>query len=212
LLTAAMLGFYQQCRRFAEGGPELVPYLLESPLMVFVGGSVTGQRQSQEDSDLVLILKFLADFIGNRRETVRRIETLMRRQSGLLAGNDYVFARAFPFLEERWTPEQATDLFDDLLERVFNAPGGGQLHIVRLLGSEGEIGLKVGDKPWFGVVNVGDAKKLCDLCADRKSDDDHYVVESPMEFSGSLFVDIRQPDSGIRVLAGAKKFTEGWSS
>jgi hypothetical protein len=33
-----------------------------------------------------------------------------------------------------------------------------------------------------------------------------------MEFSGSLFAEIRQPGGGIRILAGAKKFSEGWSS
>ncbi|MFN0120333.1 MAG: hypothetical protein ACKV2V_07510 [Blastocatellia bacterium] len=62
-LTACLLAFYQQCKRFTDGGAQLAPYLLESPLMIFVGGSVTGQRQAQEDSDLVQILKFLADFI-----------------------------------------------------------------------------------------------------------------------------------------------------
>ena len=211
-LTGAMLAFYQQCRRFADGGAALVPYLLESPLMVFVGGSVTGQRQNQEESDLVAILKFLGEFIVNRKETVRRIERFLRRQAGLLAGGEDTFARAFPLVEEIWKPEQAAELFGDLLRHVFNAPSGGQLHIVRLQGSDGEIGLRVGENPWFGVVNVGDAKKLCDLCQERKGDDDRYVVDSPMEFSGSLFGEIRQPGSGIRVLAGAKKFTEGWSS
>ena len=76
-LTACLLSFYQQCRRFADGGAALIPYLLESPLMVFVGGSVTGQRQSQEDTDLVLILKFLASFISDRAESERRLTKLL---------------------------------------------------------------------------------------------------------------------------------------
>ncbi len=75
-LTACLLSFYQQCRRFGDGGAALVPYLLESPLMVFVGGSVTGQRQTQEDTDLVQILKFLAEFISNRTESEKLLPVL----------------------------------------------------------------------------------------------------------------------------------------
>jgi hypothetical protein len=210
-LTAAMLGFYQQCRRFADGGTSLVPYLLESPLMVFVGGSVTGQRQTQEDTDLVMILKFLSDFINNRTETTRRLELLLKRKANLVAGGEDVFAKFFPYVEAQWKPGQGKELFNDLMRLVFNAPGGGQLHIVRLQGAEGEIGLRVGENPWFGLVNVGDAKKLCDLCADKQGDEDHYVVDD-LAFSDSLFAQIREKDSPIRILAGAKKFTEGWSS
>ncbi|MEW6133421.1 MAG: DEAD/DEAH box helicase family protein [Pseudomonadota bacterium] len=210
-LTACLLSFYQQCRRFADGGSQLVPYLLESPLMVFVGGSVTGQRQAQEDTDLVLILKFLAAFIADRAETERRLRKLLARQDGLVAGGQRVFERLFPYMEQLYNPEQAGELFSDILRYVFNAPGGGQLHIMRLMGAEGEIGLRVGENEWFGVVNVGDAKKLCDLCAERKGGDEHYVVED-LSFSGSLFEEIKRPGSPIRLLAGAKKFTEGWSS
>lgn len=210
-LTACMLSFFQQCRRFADGGSQLVPYLLESPLMVFVGGSVTGQRQTQEDTDLVLILKFLAAFIANRAESERRLRKLLARQDGLVAGGQRVFGRLFPYVEQLYEPGQAGELFADILRYIFNAPGGGQLHIVRLQGTEGEIGLRIGANEWFGVVNVGDGKKLCDLCEERKTADEHYVVED-LSFSGSLFEETKRSGSPIRLLAGAKKFTEGWSS
>ena len=211
-LTACLLGFYQQCRRFKDGGAALMPYLLESPLMVFVGGSVTGQRQNQEDTDLVQILKFLAAFISNRAESEKRLKKLLERRDGLVAGGRAVFDRFFPYVETLFTPDKADELFLDILKHVFNASGGGQLHIVHLQGSEGEIGLRIGEgNPWFGVVNVGDSKKLCDLCVERRCDDEHYIVEE-LKFSGSLFEEIKKPGSGIRILAGAKKFTEGWSS
>jgi len=210
-LTACLLAFYQQCRRYADGGSALAPYLLEAPLLVFVGGSVTGQRQTQEDTDLVLILKFLASFIADRQESERRLQKLLERKDGLVAGGQRVFERFFPYVEQLYHPGQASDLFRDILKHVFHALGGGQLHIVRLQGSEGEIGLRVGENDWFGVVNVGDAKKLCDLCAERKTADEHYVVDD-LAFSGSLFADIRRDGSSIRMLVGAKKFTEGWSS
>jgi hypothetical protein len=211
-LTACLLGFYQQCRRFGDGGAALVPYLLESPLMVFVGGSVTGQRQTQEDTDLVQILKFLAAFISDRAESEARLKKLLERRDGLVVGGRAVFDRFFPYVETLFTPDKAPELFADILKHVFNASGGGQLHIVHLQGSEGEIGLRIGEgNPWFGVVNVGDPKKLCDLCAERRGEDEHYTVDE-LKFSGSLFEEIKKPGSGIRILAGAKKFTEGWSS
>lgn len=210
-LTACILAFYQQCRRFADGGASLVPYLLESPLMVFVGGSVTGQREAQQDTDLVLILKFLAEFIGKRAETERRLKKLLARQDGLVAGGQRVFDQMFPYVEMQWKPEEASALYLDIMRHVFNAPGGGQLHIVRLQGTEGEIGLRVGENDWFGVVNVGDAKKLYDLTAERKGADDNYVTQE-LAFADSLFEAIKRDQSSIRMLAGAKKFTEGWSS
>ena len=211
-LTACLLGFYQQCRRFGDGGAALVPYLLESPLMVFVGGSVTGQRQTQEDTDLVQILKFLAAFVFDRAESERRLKKLLERRDGLVVGGRAVFDRSFPYVESLFTPDMAPELFSDILKHVFNASGGGQLHIVHLQGSEGEIGLRIGEgNPWFGVVNVGDSKKLCDLCAERRGEYEQYVVDE-LKFSGSLFEEIKKPGSGIRILAGAKKFTEGWSS
>jgi len=106
-LTACLLSFYQQCRRFGDGGAALVPYLLESPLMVFVGGSVTGQRQTQEDTDLVLILKFLASFVSDRAETERRIKKLLERRDGLVVGGQRVFNRFFPYVEALFKPENA---------------------------------------------------------------------------------------------------------
>jgi Type III restriction enzyme, res subunit len=210
-LTACLLSFYQQCRRFADGGSALVPYLLEAPLLVFVGGSVTGQRQSQEDTDLVLILKFLASFIADRTESERRLTKLLQRKDGLVVGGRRIFDQFFPYVEELHSPDMADELFHDILRHVFNAPRSGQLHIVRLQGSEGEIGLRIGENEWFGVVNVGDAKKLCDLCAERRRPDDHYAIED-LAFTGSLFEDIKRKGSPIRMLAGAKKFAEGWSS
>jgi hypothetical protein len=210
-LTACLLSFYQQCRRFGDGGSAMVPYLLESPLMVFVGGSVTGQRQTQEDTDLVLILKFLAAFVSDRAETERRLKKLLERRDGLVVGGQRIFDRFFPYVEQLFVSERSSELLEDILKYVFNAPGGGQLHIVHLQGSEGEIGLRVGENPWFGVVNVGDSKKLCDLCVERRGIEEHYEVDE-LKFAGSLFEEIKNPGTGIRVLAGAKKFTEGWSS
>lgn len=210
-LTGSLLSFYQQRRRFADGGAELKPYLLADPLMIFVGGSVSGTREQQEETDLVQILKFLASFVADRKESEISLQKLLTRSMGFVAGGKTVFDELFPYVEKLWSGQQASDCFLDILRHVFNAPSPGQLHIVRLMGSDGEIGLRIGTHDWFGVVNVGDAKGLCDRLIEAKGENDHFVVEE-MAFSGSLFAGINTTGSPIRILAGAKKFSEGWSS
>ncbi|MBK8531096.1 MAG: hypothetical protein IPL64_04290 [Flavobacteriales bacterium] len=47
------------------------------------------------------------------------------------------------------------------MKRFFNdALVGAQVHVDRLKGTDGELGLRVGNADYFGVVNVGDEKKL----------------------------------------------------
>ena len=210
-LTGSLLSFYQQRRRFADGGTELKPYLLADPLMIFVGGSVSGVREQQEETDLVQILKFLASFVADRKESEISLQKLLDRKMGFVAGGKTVFDELFPYVETLWSGTKASECFLDILRHLFNAPSPGQLHIVRLMGSDGEIGLRIGTHDWFGVVNVGDAKGLCDRLSEAKGESDHFVVED-MAFSGSLFAGINTPASPIRILAGAKKFSEGWSS
>jgi hypothetical protein len=77
------------------------------------------------------------------------------------------------------------------------------------------VALRVGDNEPFGVINVGDDKKLCDLCEARDAHGQAKVPEltvSEREFSGSLFHEINTPRSTVNLLIGSKKFTEGWNS
>ena len=68
-LTACMLNFYEQQRLYRDNRADLRPFLLENPLAVFVGGSVTADKSigSQEVSDIVFILKFFQQFIANKQ-------------------------------------------------------------------------------------------------------------------------------------------------
>ncbi|MCL4439961.1 MAG: DEAD/DEAH box helicase family protein, partial [Firmicutes bacterium] len=60
-LTACLLTFYQQLRLFKDKQREYAPYLLEKPLLVFVGSKVTAVRSENKRkvSDVVDILLFL---------------------------------------------------------------------------------------------------------------------------------------------------------
>jgi len=71
---------------------------------------------------------------------------------------------------------------------------------------DGEIGLRVGDGDYFGVINVGDANEL------EKLIEENGIGITKKEFSQSLFGSINNATSSINLLIGAKKFTEGWSS
>jgi len=205
-LTACLLAFYQQQKLYAENTRDFLAFLIDHPLWVFVGGSVTKKPSKKDVSDVVDILLFLAGFVRDRATSVADIDRFLRGRSGLLDanGND-LFATAFPYVHKLGMTADAA--FDDIIKVLFNAATAGMLHLDNLKGTEGEVGLRVGDNDYFGVINVGDPAGLCKL-ADVQ---DALNVED-REFAGSLFRDINDPSSRVHVLIGAKKFTEGWNS
>ncbi|MBE2241694.1 MAG: DEAD/DEAH box helicase, partial [Burkholderiaceae bacterium] len=180
------------------------PFLIEKPLWIFVGGSVTATLAKQDASDIVEILKFLAGYVANRTGSVQRIERVLN-QGLVTATGKNLFAGRFAYLNTCGLT--AAQVFDETLAVLFNAPGGGQLYIENLKGATGEVALRMGaENEPFGVINVGDDAKLVKLCEDNK------LATGDLEFSGSLFHDINKPHSQVNLLIGSKKFTEGWSS
>lgn len=200
-LTACLLAFFQQQRLYRENEPTFRPFNIEKPLWIFVGGSVTAKLAAREASDIVEILRFLRDYVSDRANSIRRIRQVLHE--GLLTAADKnLFANRFTYLNTcGLSPEQ---IFNETLTTLFNAPAGGLLHVENLKGATGEIGVRVGDNKFFGVINVGDDAKLVKLCEASGL----HVAER--EFAGSLFHDLDK--STINVLIGSRKFTEGWNS
>lgn len=204
-LTASLLVFYQQMRLFQDRRTQLKPFLLERPLLVFVASTVTKKLSKREASDIIEVLLFLSSFVRDRDQVIRRIEALLKGHAGLTNSRGReLFANAFPYLIK--TGRSATEIYEDLLRTVFNAPSGGLLHVELLKGAEGEIALRLGENDAFGVINVGDAKTLVKLCEKYEP----RLFTSEREFSGSLFQALES--STANVLIGSKKFTEGWNS
>lgn len=210
-LTACLLAFYQQQKLFLEKRDELRRFLIEKPLWIFVGGSVTKTPRKKDVSDVVDILLFLSRFVRNHSESVRYLDMLLSGSSGLhdSKGRE-LFAGAFTYLGKLgFSGEQA---FRDILSVLFNAQVTGALHVRRLKAggeAEGEVALHIGeDNEPFGLINVGDPSGLCKLCEEHP--EDLSVMES--EFSNSLFRRVNSGDSTLNVLIGSKKFSEGWSS
>ena len=203
-LIACLLAAYQQRRLFDDKQAKMQAFNIERPLWIFVGGRVTKGFNKDEASDVVKILKFLAEFVKDRPGSQQAVDTLWRE--GLVGdGGTNVFANRFGYLAElNLSP---ADLFNDICARLFNAPGGGALHVEYLKGADGELALKLGNNEPFGVINVGDAKKLHGICEDEPT-----LVAEERDFSDSLFRRINNCDSAISLLIGSRKFTEGWNS
>lgn len=207
-LAACLLIFYQQLCLYRDKEAEFQPYLLERPLWIFVGSSVNAVRseKGKKVSDVVDILLFLAGFVHERSQSVSRIDRLLHDRAALTDAKGHeVFANAFAYLVSKG--EAADTIFGDILRTLFNSPATAKLHVELLKGSEGEIALRLGDNEPFGVINVGDASSLCDLCETHEE-----LAVTKREFSGSLFHNLSSEDSQVNVLIGSKKFTEGWNS
>ena len=203
-LTACLLSFFQQQRLHREREGAFRPFQIEKPLWIFVGGSVTATLAKQDASDIVEILQFLAHYVADRAGSIQRIDWVLN-QGLVTASGTNLFAGRFAYLNtSSLTPAQ---VFEESLETIFNAPGGGQLYVENLKGAAGEVALRLGaENEAFGVINVGDDAKLVKLC------EEHGLATGEREFSGSLFHEINQPHSPVNLLIGSKKFTEGWSS
>jgi len=212
-LTACLLAFFQQKLLFKDKRKELIPYLIHDPLWIFVGGTVTARNEANVKtlSDIEAILHFLARFIANEKdESVNNLSLLLANRDELRdENNQRIFERAFPYVRKKYEPEATYRLFQDILKEVFRAQGGANLHFVHLKGQAGEIGLRIGDNDFFGLINVGDAAKLRKKCEELNVSN---LVITEQIFSSSLFQTINHTDSKINLLIGAKKFTEGWSS
>ena len=203
-LVACLLSFFQQQRLYREQGDAFRPFNLEKPLWLFVGGRVTATLAKKDASDIVEILQFLARYVADRADSIQCIDRVLNRGLVTATGKNLLAGR-FAYLNTcGLSPAQ---FFDETLATLFNAPGGGQLHIENLKGAAGEVALRLGaENEPFGVINVGDDAKLVKLCGE------HGLTTGDREFSGSLFHEINQPQSTVHLLIGSKKFTEGWSS
>ncbi len=207
-LTANLLSFYQQQLIFKEQKTTLRDFLLHKPLWVFVGGKVNAVRTEggKKVSDVLEIIYFLTDFLKQPQESIAHIDAVISNRAGLVDKNGYsIFETSFSYLAEQHL--DASAIFIGINEFVFNNTTlGANLYLDNLKGADGELGLRVGDSDYFGVINVGDEKTLFDLAVENG------VLGGEKEFSESLFKTINEDQSVINLLIGSKKFTEGWSS
>ncbi len=206
-LLGCLLTFYQQCRIWRDRGAGWAAFNLARPLLVFLGKTVTGTRRAdaQTTSDVARILDFLAWLLAHAPAVRPMLARLLAGQSGLSdeQGREY-FAGRFASLTQR----PAGDLYADMCQLLFHGPG--RLHVVYLTAGEGELHLRSGDNPVFGVVNIGDAAALYSLLTEQANPD--LSAEREAGFAERLFADVDRPDSPVHMVIGARRFIAGWNS
>lgn len=214
-LTAYLLCLYEQTIAYESSPLVKNRFLIARPLGIFVGGSVNAVRtvRKKSVSDVVQILNFLQDFIDKPVEFCGYIKRLLNPDDGIKNSNGYsLFANSFTLGKEgmRLGEEDqfAKQTYMKILHIIFHSDvTNARLHLDRQIGGEEEIGLRVGNGDYFGVINVGDSKKLITLC-----EENNLLCETKEFGTLSLFNNINNENSTINLLIGSKKFNEGWSS
>jgi hypothetical protein len=209
-LTACLLRYYQQLYLYETNKGAWHEFNLEKPMLVFVGSRVleSNKQDSVTLSDVAQVIDFFASFLNRRPEFLQHIRAVLHdggREAGLLDEDEHsIFTGAFAYLAGR----DPADVYRDILARVFHHPGGGRLRLERLTGESGEVKLYVGDAPEpFGLVYVGDAKGMADHCEKELGD---RIEVHETRFGTPIFGTIKQSQSPVNLLVGARKFIEGW--
>jgi hypothetical protein len=210
IMMANLLSFFEQVLVYEERGEAFRPFAIEPPLWVFVGHSVTGGKTREDQAsltDVEEIVAFFDKFLKRRAGTAKAIERLLAGDTCLKTrqGED-IFQGRFEYLRQKgWDTDR---IFDRTVRQVFHGQPGETLRAATLKIAEGEIGLRVGsDRPYFGVINIGDVPGLMKLLEEGK-----IACEDDAVHPTSLFDEINEAQSPVNVLIGARKFMEGWDS
>lgn len=216
-LTAYLMCLYEQIKIYEGDASIRNKFLVERPLGIFVGSSVraVNNQNKRAVSDVTQVLLFLQDFLKNEnRLFTSYIRRLLSSEDGLKTKNGYsVFGNAFRELKHGYLTEDdkqqfADRIYQDILLKIFHSGiTGARLHIDLQKGKEEEIGLRVGNADYFGVINVGDGPALVKLLQGQG-----FLCEVKAFGPTGLFAGINDAGSPINLLIGSKKFNEGWSS
>ncbi len=213
-LTAYLLSLYEQTLVYESSPLVKNRFLIARPLGIFVGGSVNAVRKVRglEVSDVVQILLFLQAYVEKPQEFTGYIKRLLNPEDGIKNPRGYsLFANSFMKIKEGMKIGEveavAQKTYVNVIEKLFHSNAGAMLHIDKQKGGDKEIGLRLGNADYFGVINVGDSDSLVKLCEANGLD-----CETKEFGTSSLFSRINEEDSPINILIGSKKFSEGWSS
>ncbi|RIV31555.1 hypothetical protein D2V08_14005 [Flagellimonas lutimaris] len=207
LLTASLLGYYEQLELFDNYEKELRQYNIEKPLWIFVGSRVISSGKTQSDkstiSDVSRIIKFFKYALASPASLQVDIDKILNDSTGLrdADGND-IFKGHFEYLKT------SKPIAEIILSKVFH--GIGNIEAFQVKQAEGEIALKTRTSDqYFAVINIGDVPKYSKTL---EADTDGELTIQDDNFSNSLFQAISETNSTINILIGSKKFIEGWNS
>lgn len=214
-LTAYLLCLYEQTLVYEASPLVRNNFLIARPLGIFVGGSVNAVRSvnGKNVSDVTQILLFIQSFVDRPTEFVGYIKRLLNPDDGIKNSHGYsLFANNFAMIKAELQAgeedKHAEETYRKVRKTLFhNDTLNAHLHIDKQKGGDEEIGLRIGNADYFGVINVGDSSKLISLC------EENGLQTETKEFGqSSLFSNINDENSRVNLLIGSKKFNEGWSS
>ena len=201
MLTANLLSYYEQCVLYDSSREERRKYMIEKPLWIFVGHTVSGGDQNQKDkatvSDVIQVVQFIKEILDNRVKLKENVQDALDNKEEIFTDTHE---------EHLSMVKKTTDsLIKNIYERLFGKQGALELWDIE--GAEGEIALKTSEsEKYFGLINIGDTsefkKRLAEINIEVQTD----------KMSGSLFGGIDDSKSTLNILIGAKKFIEGWNS
>ena len=196
MFVANLLSFYEQILVYEENKHSAKEYNIEKPLWIFVGTTVTGK---EEESDVIQIVEFINRVVKDEEWVKKWAKDILNGNTKLKdeEGKD-AFSNKFEYLRKKRID------FDDLYRKVFG--GKGSLRIYELKNAEGELGLKISENEYFGVINIGNVSGF------KKQLEKKGISVEQDAISGSLFDDIKKENSKINLLIGSKKFIEGWDT
>lgn len=207
MFVANLLSFYEQILVYEENKKLAKEYNLEKPLWIFVGTTVVkenkknkeNKKESEVISDVIQIVEFIKKVIQEENWVKVWVRKILDGNTNLKGedGKD-VFGDRFGYLRMNYID------FDNLYRKLFG--GKGNLELYELKNAEGEIGLKVGENEYFGVINIGNISGF------KQQLEKKEILVKQDAISGSLFDDIKKEGSKINILIGSKKFIEGWDT
>ncbi len=200
LLTASLLGYYEQLVLFEQYETEMRQHNIEKPLWVFVGSKVQG---SVNQSDVSQVVNFFRYALSTPAQLQISFDKILKENSGLkdADGND-IFKDHFQHLKQNLPSA------NQVLTKVFH--GVGNMEAFQVKQADGELALKskTSDQ-YFAVINIGDVPKYA---KSLEAETDGEITTQDDSFTKSLFQAISESDSTINILIGSKKFIEGWNS
>ncbi|MBW4055132.1 MAG: DEAD/DEAH box helicase family protein [Proteobacteria bacterium] len=210
VLAASLVTYWHQMNTFRN--PDCVRELqqntlqVEAPLWVLLGLSVIGGNKNEDEkeqtSDVIKVILFLKMILaeGGLAWLANRIEHFASD-----SGKAFLPGTA----REAIIGKESRNIADQLMKSVFGYTRGSVFVLRHLKTSPGEVGLglSMGNRVhYFGVVNVGDSSGLATAL------ETHGIEVETDVFRDSLFAALEHGDSGINLLIGSRRFSEGWNN
>ncbi len=206
-LLANLLSYYEKVLIHKQNNDVMNEYNIDKPLSIFVGNSVNAVKRGNK-SDVQTIVSFLSSIIQNENGWVKDVLHEMINKDGKFSESG-LFNDSFEYLRKEFI--SVDSLYNDILYRLFDSKNPSELEVIRLKNlDDEEIALSTDNTDsYFGVITIGDTRKFYNLISD--SNNNIKTIENEIH-NNSLFNKIDIPNSPIKFLIGAKKFTEGWNS